>query len=256
MLFQETPGTILAVRAGGDAATGLVTVDGLSNSVEDVIITGITTQDEVAAKFTPTIGGPEYLYVFGDSLTKITVSLILFSGTGCLQGSTSTLDGLQSMRAFYKNNRLSVDNIKLTKIGYGKSVINGFLQQMQIQSQINAGGVQFNSCQISLLGWIESGTIDESRVGNQTDDFVQGIIDQYGEEYVQNYLNGQDAEVAANSRSDITATAGEKAQVSNSTTRPSTRATSIDMTVRLVLDQIQSDLRAERNALSSLRAFP
>lgn len=166
------PGTIVVVRGvGGEdqPAQAIVQVEGQDGSLianQDIIITRASFDQQVAFSTRPTIGGPEYLYVFGDKLSRITVSCILFQEGVCLPGdeegsSANQTNGVLSLMRFYARNRLTPGEAPIVTLAYNGVTIQGFLIQSAIESQ-STRGRQAHGGRLTLLGWVDHESVGEA----------------------------------------------------------------------------------------------
>ena len=157
---SSKPGTIVVVRGQGGEETpkqGIIQVEGESGQLtetEDIIIVAASMQQQVAYKTAPTIGGPEYLFVFGDRLSPLTINAILFQDSMCSEGAGSESNGVMSALKFYAKNRLTPGNAPLITVAYSGATFQGFLVGVSIDSQ-NQNGNQTHSASLQLIGWVD-----------------------------------------------------------------------------------------------------
>jgi hypothetical protein len=108
-------GVLIAVpqpaNADGTVAPGLITIAGLKGGgvQTDILVTSFETEAAVAHQVTPSIGGPQYLFVFGDKLVDIAVGIVMYPGK-CASGSaTAQAQGYLQAWQFYNSNRIQTN---------------------------------------------------------------------------------------------------------------------------------------------------
>jgi hypothetical protein len=78
-------------------------------------------------QFQPSLGGPVYVYVFGDLMGDTTITGTAFAGL-CDNPSNS---GIKEVIDYYESNRASVRKETIT-VTYGSNSLTGFLTQMAL----------------------------------------------------------------------------------------------------------------------------
>lgn len=156
-IYARKAGTVIAVKAaeeGTPPQAGVIRIEGENGDLKatsDIVVVGFSAPSSVAYKATSTIGGPKYLTVFGDDLTKIAINTVLFQGDGCDRELSGILNGFK----FYADNRLRPDKTPIVKIVYAGVSFEGFLVGYSPSSQIQ-GGLQVHTGVFSIIGWINS----------------------------------------------------------------------------------------------------
>lgn len=160
-VFQSVPGTLVVLRRNtaedDEPVSGIVMLEGLNDQdLHDVIIVSMDYSEEVMAKVTATIGGPEYLFVFGDRLSGITVNALLFTGLGC---DGPSQNGVMTLLRYYRENRLQVGRAAPIRIVYASAVIRGFLMGLKTRTVVDASGLQATTATMQLIGWVDESSI-------------------------------------------------------------------------------------------------
>jgi len=91
------------------------------------IIEAITTNQSVNVQFQPSLGGPVYVYVFGDNMGDISIAGTAFAGM-CDDSSKS---GLKEVLDYYNENRAS-QRQEVVTVTYGSESLEGFLTRMEL----------------------------------------------------------------------------------------------------------------------------
>lgn len=139
--------------------TGILRIEGEGdqqlNAAYHVIVHNFSVRNSVAFRSTPTIGGPNYIFAFGDNVASLSVSVTMFQGYGCLsEGQEQDLNGILSSFQFYANNRIMPTVAPLVKIVYGGVNITGFLVGFSPASQ--GGGQRLvHQAVFELIGWVD-----------------------------------------------------------------------------------------------------
>lgn len=92
------------------------------------IIEAINTNQSVNVQFQPSLGGPVYVYVFGDNMGDISIMGTAFAGM-CDDSSHS---GLKEIFDYYNANRAS-QRQEVVTVTYGSESLEGFLTRMTLQ---------------------------------------------------------------------------------------------------------------------------
>ena len=92
------------------------------------LIEAPSVDQSVNVQFQPSLGGPVYVYVFGDKMGNITITGTVFAG---LCGDLSN-SGLKEVIDYYNSNRAS-QRSEVVTVTYGAEPFEGFLTQLSLQ---------------------------------------------------------------------------------------------------------------------------
>jgi hypothetical protein len=92
------------------------------------LISSISWNQSVNVQFQPTLGGPVYVYVFGDLMGNVTISGVAFAGT-CDDRSQT---GIQEVFDYYNSNRAS-QRSEAVIVTYGPESSEGFLTRLALR---------------------------------------------------------------------------------------------------------------------------
>lgn len=89
-----------------------------------------SVSQSVNVQFQASLGGPVYVYVFGDKMGDISISGTAFAGL-CDDQSTS---GMKEVIEYYEENRAS-QRSEVVTITYGTKAFDGFLTRLELRPQ-------------------------------------------------------------------------------------------------------------------------
>ena len=92
------------------------------------LIDAPSISQEVNVQFQPSLGGPVYVYVFGDKMGNISISGTAFAGL-C---DSPTNSGVKEVIDFYNSNRAS-ERSEVVTVTYGSEAFEGFLTRMELR---------------------------------------------------------------------------------------------------------------------------
>jgi hypothetical protein len=147
MIIVPRQGTLVAVRSE-KATPGFLTVEGLKDTSQDILLTSFTQKAQVAHQVVQTIGGPEYLYVFGDMLQDLQVGVVVYAKS--CEGSTAA-SYLKSWE-YYTKNRLQPGKVQRLSISFAGVNLQGLLVGFSTQASVG-GGFSVIQGTLSLRGW-------------------------------------------------------------------------------------------------------
>ena len=140
-LLHFTP----AEGEGGSASQALIEIEGVT---KPALIVGFAMGDRAAIQVSPSIGGPYYLYSFGQELTNISASFIGFRKS-C---GTTQSNGLNSLIAFYDRSRVSPDRMEPITMVFSGVTIHAFVVSLSVQGSSGSTKGVFNVT-VEMLGW-------------------------------------------------------------------------------------------------------
>jgi hypothetical protein len=154
-IFTTAPGTLVAIQTADAPTAALIKVAGLSDT-QNIIITSLNVRAETAYQVASTIGGPQYLFPFGDKLQEIQVGALVVP-LPCPKDATSNnqTSAFNKLWKFYYEKRISPDKIQSVKITFAGQTISGLVTAIQANAAPQ-DGVPIVQCTISMLGWAES----------------------------------------------------------------------------------------------------
>lgn len=91
------------------------------------LVRSVSWNQQVNVQFQPSLGGPVYVYVFGDLMGDVSISGIAFAGLCDNQGQT----GLQEVFQYYNANRAS-QRSEVVTVSYGSESAEGFLTRLAL----------------------------------------------------------------------------------------------------------------------------
>ena len=94
------------------------------------LIDAPSVSQQVNVQFQPSLGGPVYVYVFGDQMGNISISGTVFAGL-CGNASNS---GLREIVEYYNSNRAS-QRSEVVTVTYGSDSFEGFLTKLMLRPQ-------------------------------------------------------------------------------------------------------------------------
>jgi hypothetical protein len=92
------------------------------------LIESVSWNQHVNVQFQPSLGGPVYVYVFGDLMGNVSISGIAFAGLCDNRGQT----GIQEVFRYYNANRASQRSEVITAT-YGSETTEGFLTELVLR---------------------------------------------------------------------------------------------------------------------------
>lgn len=154
-IFQSNAlGTVVAMKSGR-ASPALVEIStgfGRPPTLADVIVTGVSISDKVAAQIKQTLDNDVFIHTFGDTPSQISIKFTGFtmvSNSACYPRPGA---GLQNIVQFYHQRKLSQSSQTPIRVTVGGVVYDGFMIAMQLQLAA-AGGVRRVEAQVNLVGW-------------------------------------------------------------------------------------------------------
>lgn len=152
-IFTTAPGTLVAIQTSNAPTAALIKVQGVSE-VQNIIVTSLRVQAQTAYQVSSTIGGPQYLFPFGDRLQEISLGLLVVP-LACQDSSDGQVSAFSRLWKFYYDKRISPSKIQAVKITFAGQTISGLVTSLQASAEPQEG-VPLIQCQITLLGWAES----------------------------------------------------------------------------------------------------
>ncbi len=150
--FVAKAGTVIKLASSDKVAEAVVSIDSLNGSGKSVIITSIAMDSQTSVQFSPTIGGPEYLYVFGERLSDTQVTFALYSNAGCDEGGDH---GVTDFLNYYDNNKVTADKATPITIAYLGQTIKGFLIGCRVSTQTGSDGLPISTGTLTLKTYRE-----------------------------------------------------------------------------------------------------
>lgn len=151
-IFSTKEGTLLHAKSP-EAQTALISVQGVT---QPAILTSFNMVDRAAIQTTPSIGGPFYLYSFGQELSTIEASFVGFT-----RGCNGDEGGLSSLIAFYEKNKVDPTSIEPVEIVLAGTTIHAFVVGMSVSGNAGNASSVF-TVTFSMLGWKDPSTLSES----------------------------------------------------------------------------------------------
>lgn len=177
-IFTTAPGTILVAKsdASQDPRPALLSIDGIGGRISaGVVASGINLQASVHSSLTPTVGGPSYLYVFGDAMMMITVHLTVFEWIGC-NGSGSDSSGIAKTLKYYEKNKIRPDKVNPVGLTYAGVKLNGLIKSVQMGTTIKHKGLQTSQAVLTMLGWYDAGSLGNETASSDN----SGLVEDFG----------------------------------------------------------------------------
>lgn len=174
-IFTTAPGTIVVAKsdAAQDPRPALLSIDGIGGRISaGVIASGINLQASVHSSLTPTVGGPSYLYVFGDAMMMVTVHLTVFEWLGC-SGSGSDNSGIAKTLKYYETNKIRSDRVSPVGLTYAGVKLNGLIKSIQMGTTIQHKGLQTSQAAMTMLGWYDVGSLGNENASSENNDLVE-----------------------------------------------------------------------------------
>lgn len=151
-IFGSTqPGTLAAALMADAPTAGLLKVEGLPGAAEQILLLSMEIEAATAFQIATTIGGPQYMYPFGDKLQNISIGLMVVAQT-CKSKDQESAFG--KIWKFYYSNRITPEKLQKVKITYANQTIVGLVTSLKTTAQPE-NGVPIIHCALSLLGWVE-----------------------------------------------------------------------------------------------------
>lgn len=161
-IFGTAAGTLIPIRApqGDGPQQALLTIEGLEGASQDIIITNFRKTSGTNVRMTPTIGGPYYLFSFGQKLTEMQMSIISFPNS--CDGETQSY---QKLLKFYQDTRISPENAKPIRITYAGITHWAFI--LGLSDEANASqGFPVIQATLRMAGWVDEATVQSSGGGS------------------------------------------------------------------------------------------
>ena len=163
-IFTTAPGTLIAIRTQDTPTAALIKVAGLSDT-QNIIVTSLSVKAETAYQVSSTIGGPQYLFPFGDKLQEIAVGALVIP-LSCPKETDGQTSAFSKLWKFYYEKRISPDKIQAVKITFAGQTISGLVTAINADAAPQ-DGVPIVQCTIRMLGWAEStedGAVSEAEL--------------------------------------------------------------------------------------------
>lgn len=151
-------GTLVAISLAGTDGQGaipaLITVQGLkeTGSSAELLVTSFEHSAEVAQRVVPTIGGPEYLYVFGDKLHEIGIGVVMYPGK-CGDAGKEKSNGYSAAWKFYQDYRISPKQVRVVSVTFGSTQISGLVVGFKVTASASQGFAVIEGL-LQLKGWV------------------------------------------------------------------------------------------------------
>lgn len=148
ILPSDQAGVLITIRST-KPTPGLLTIEGLTGEAASVLVTSINLTARVAQQSLPTIGGPEYIYVFGDMLQDISVGLVVYAKPCPGQPGGSSF---MTAWRFYSQNRLTPGKVDTVTLNFGGLSLRGLVIGFQVSAEAEAGSAVIRGT-LLLKGW-------------------------------------------------------------------------------------------------------
>lgn len=180
-VMKSASGTLVVIRSSEGAGQAVISLPGFPPKA--AIYTSFGMSDRAAYQVSPTIGGPNYIYSFGQELSEITISLVTYS-----RSCDNSSGGLSSIIAYYQANRFSSKKPSPLSITLEGKTIKAFLVGMT--SQVSAEtGLALGRAQLQLLGWVDPATLGSEGGLDSLFDTISGAIGGVGGSWVPDGSN-------------------------------------------------------------------
>ena len=146
-IIRAQNGYLIAIRAKEGVTPGVITVDGLSSQTTGVLFTSFSQTDSVAHQVSQTIGGPEYIFVFGDMLQDLSIGLVMYP-RGCESNANSVLAAWK----FYAEKRLRPGAVPIVNLTFAGINLRGLVVGFRANAD-TSGGAQVVHGNLILKGW-------------------------------------------------------------------------------------------------------
>ena len=110
---------------GCNGIPGKIEIDGFEPMA--AIIDAPSLSQSVNVQFQQSLGGPVYVYVFGDNMGNVTISGTCFAGL-C---TDEAQNGIKEVIDYYEQSRAS-QNPDMITVTYGAISVSGFLTKMEL----------------------------------------------------------------------------------------------------------------------------
>jgi hypothetical protein len=156
-ILKPDNGRLVIVRSPEGATPAVLKIPGLNDGTTSagVIITSFTLSASVAHQITPTVGGPEYVYVFGDSLGQATIGLVTYPNT-CDDEDNS--GSFAKAWQYYMSNRMTPRQVKTLSLSFCGITIKGLLISF-VNELNNQNGFAVIRGTMTLRAWVDPTTI-------------------------------------------------------------------------------------------------
>lgn len=155
-------GNLVAVRTakGAVVVPGVVTVAGLNDktSSAEVLVVGYRSNAEVAQQTVQSIGGPEYIFVFGDKLGDISIGIIMYPGSCGTDGNSAQFNTYLKAWQFYTKNRMQPTKTTPVSLSFAGVSFSGLVTGFQSDADANQGYSVIHG-NLMLKGWVPPSTV-------------------------------------------------------------------------------------------------
>jgi hypothetical protein len=157
-IIMAQNGMLVAVRAK-EATPGLLSIEGLTAGTAGVLITSFSQSDNVAHQVTQTIGGPEYIFVFGDMLQDLSIGIVMYP-----KGCAGSVDSALAAWKFYSDKRLRPGSVQIVNLTFAGLTLRGLVVGLRTDADASTG-TQVIRGTLILKGWAVTETSPSSRRG-------------------------------------------------------------------------------------------
>jgi hypothetical protein len=156
-IFKPDNGRLVAVKSPQGASPAVLKIPGLNggSTSANVIITSFSMTASVSHQITPTVGGPEYIYVFGDAIGEATIGIVVYPQT--CENDENSSNFLQAWK-YYMDNRLTPKKVKSISMTFCGVTIKGLLVAFNNELN-NQNGFAVIRGQMSLRAWVDPTTM-------------------------------------------------------------------------------------------------
>lgn len=157
-ILKPDNGRLVVVKSPVGATPAVLKIPGLSDGTisSGVIITSFNMTASVAHQITPTVGGPEYVYVFGDSLGQATIGIVAYPNT-CDGDNTGSF---AKAWEYYMSNRMTPRQVKTLSLTFCGVTIKGLLVSFANELN-NQNGFAVIRGTLTLRAWVDPTTISQ-----------------------------------------------------------------------------------------------
>lgn len=159
-IFKSAPGVLVAVRSQGANApsAGLLTIEGLQTGAQGVIITQFDSSERAAVQKQQSIGGPAYLYSFGQELSSMSCTLVAYPAS--CDGSSN---GVTAGWSFYLQKRVAPNRVTPIRLTFGGITLYAFVIGMRTTVSAQQG-MPVIGLTLEMVGWVDEASFNSAAV--------------------------------------------------------------------------------------------